>query len=984
LLVLLAVTILFAGGSLLIKYKLEGLRAVVEYEVEARTGARLHVGDVRVNGLRGFRLENADVAFDSVAGPVLRLQAPIAYVYLNMTDLAYGHIGIDRIEIDNAAIRLHRPLDRSWLPTATSQDKTSTGLIGSSPFRVLGKNATLELENIVGETNLSAKAFDFDVSRLEGSPDVVAKLSGRLEKEKDFKLDLRLTSAEDFDLRLHCDEITAADLAAVFPASRQFVQSGSVSPSLRIAGYPDNVLVVAFEAPFAGVSVNSQPDFIEPARGQLTGVAQYDIARHILTLTTAKGESDQIDGKVDGSISFEEDYPRFDLRFDVVHLPLQDAMDYTMADRADAYGATRIAFREPHSLQMVLKGTSETPVMQLQGSIAGGEFEFKPKDKSYPAAKLHLGAMTLSWDSQAASPVGSFTVTDGTLTHTATGLTAQKVSGTLSLAKKKVIINPLNAEVTGNPFVGAIQYDYSTDRFEASANGTLSGLDKVVPESMAESLALSGSALFHCALTKQKKQYAIEAEVDATQAEIGWQWWFLKPAGVGALARKLHVEINPYSDVTISANTSVAGSHATIKATFNYAKSSRAWRAQNIEASATAIDVPALGRCLKVPYAVSGGAGKAASVKWARKDESWELSGSGDVDDLSLLPEGGEAPMHCRGIHVETHIANAPEPTGSLALTVEKATMPPLRAAWFAKAKMDEKQRQRYGGKSRNWTFTLKGKTVEVPPWKGEKFEGKAFVREADAGLDSFKANLAGGGAIAGSYRRWVRENRYEVALDWHDINSHYLLEQLHYPLVVSGAASGNFQYAMNKNDAKSLKGRGGFEMNDGQFSADFLISQIEGRLKKNQLTSLPPSLKFAHLKSDINIENETVKTENLELDSEGIKIKGNGSFALKGDMDYDFKVALSPDMAERIPALRDNLNIQGLRLAQQDLELAFKVSGPTLSPQSELTQSPSVGVTIVSSALELTNDAMRVIDIPRKVLVDLLRIGGGLVGVSK
>jgi hypothetical protein len=58
-------------------------------------------------------------------------------------------------------------------------------------------------------------------------------------------------------------------------------------------------------------------------------------------------------------------------------------------------------------------------------------------------------------------------------------------------------------------------------------------------------------------------------------------------------------------------------------------------------------------------------------------------------------------------------------------------------------------------------------------------------------------------------------------------------------------------------------------------------------------------------------------------------------------------------------------------------------VQGPLFNPQGELTEAPGLGVTLVSSALELTNDAMRVIDIPRKVLLDLLRIGGGIVGVK-
>ena len=44
------VAALFAGSALFIKYKLEGLRATVQATIEARTGARLSVGSVVVNG----------------------------------------------------------------------------------------------------------------------------------------------------------------------------------------------------------------------------------------------------------------------------------------------------------------------------------------------------------------------------------------------------------------------------------------------------------------------------------------------------------------------------------------------------------------------------------------------------------------------------------------------------------------------------------------------------------------------------------------------------------------------------------------------------------------------------------------------------------------------------------------------------------------------------------------------------------------------
>jgi len=94
--------------------------------------------------------------------------------------------------------------------------------------------------------------------------------------------------------------------------------------------------------------------------------------------------------------------------------------------------------------------------------------------------------------------------------------------------------------------------------------------------------------------------------------------------------------------------------------------------------------------------------------------------------------------------------------------------------------------------------------------------------------------------------------------------------------------------------------------------------------------------------------------------------------------------VSLSPETAEKIPILRDNFNVAGLRLAKQDVDLVFKVKGPLFNPQGELAELPPIGITLVSSALERTNDAMRVMDIPRRMFLDLLKIGGGIVAKPK
>lgn len=982
LLILLVVTILFAGGALFVKYKLEGLRAVVQQEVESRTGAKLQAGRVVVNGLRGLRVDDAAVTFESPGSPVVQCDAPVAYVYINIADLLYGQISIERIETENAMIRVGRRADRPWIATEGDTFKQDSRLLSPPSFRVIGRQCTLELLNVVGDTRLQITDLGFDISRLTGSPDITAKLNGKIGPgaDSDLKVDLRFTSMEDFSLGVHSGAIAADDINVFLPASQRFIKSGVASPNLRVAGYPDGILVLALEAPFDELTVRGQPDFIRPIRGTIRGMASYDATKRLLTLTTAKAESDQLAGRVEGSISFDAPGPVFDLRLDATRLPISEALSYVLQGRADAYGTYDFTPQEPYQIYATLQGTVEAPEIAFHASAGGGQFAFTANDTSLPQVNLQLGGIALAWTTDTSIPTGSFTVTDGTLMHAASGLKAQKVSGVLAVENQRITMDPLNAEVMGSPFVGRMRYDMDSGRMELTANGVLPNLEETMFGASINVMSVSGSAAVHCNVVKSADRYVVEADLDATQAEIGYRPWFIKARGVGADVKKVHIEVIPNRTLSVEAEANVASSDFTVATEMYYRKNT--WQLGSVTGTADRIDVDGIGKCLRIPYKVSGGAGTDTKFEWRREageGNAWQMKASSTFDALSLFPEGGQKPMVCEGVRMEVEMTGPADPKGTLRVHAKKGRMPAIRDKWFASLKNDSKENPNLGAK---WTFDLAADALDAPPWKGTKFAGTAYARPSEAGLDTFAADVDGGGHVQGSYRSFKQDNTYELTLQWTSIPAVYLLDQLDYPHVLNGTTTGEIRYTLDRDDPGTLKGRGHFEVREGLFSADFILSQLQGRLE-SKLSSLPSSLKFTQLKSDFVLDRDVVKTPNLQLASEGLRVTGQGQFVLHGDMDYDLKVAVSPSLAEKIPALRDNFNVQGLRLAQQDVELAFKVKGPTFNPQGELAEFPPLGITLVSSALEVTSDAMKVIDIPRKILADLLKIGGGIVGMK-
>ena len=988
LLLLLFVAALFAGGALFVKYKLEGLREAVQEEILARTGARLQVGSVLVNGLRGLRLDDLEITLTSEAGPVLDFKSPLTYIYIDLIDLLYGEVSVERVQADNAVIRFTRPLDQPWMTGKTVRFQEAPRLLERPSFHFTGTGCRLEVVNVVGETRLDIDDFAFDIIRMPGFPDITAKFAGALASapDKKAKVNMRFASFEDFDLRLECDAITAGDVAVFLPASQRVVQSGEVSPTVRVAGYPNNTLIVAFEAPFKDFSVRNQPAFIRPATGSFSGVAAYDTNTHELTITAGKAESASIGGRIEGAMSFAGGKPKFDLRLEATGLPLNEALQYAFESRASEYGTFDFQVHEPHALHLALQGSAEEPVISISGDAAGGVFTFAPNDPRFPTGELNLGRMTLSWQSGQTEPVGSFTVVDGSLTHAFSGISAQKIAGALTFEEGRVSIDPLNAVIKDHPFVASIQYNIAEQTLRASLNGLVSGIEDSRLAKLSPHLSLAGSANLNCELVKTPGKVTIDGELEATQTEIGLFWWFLKPPGVGMAATNIHAEIVPQQSFSFAAGVGVASSQLALSGEGTYRGGK--WVADAFRITSEQVDAIGAAQCLRLPYALTGGVATNGTYEWVRdggqgEDIQWHMSAGFNIDEIALTPNGAETPQRYRGVRLAVSQTEGAESTGRMSVQVEQASMPALGEPWFIPMKTDPEILEMYPDRNREWTYELAAETLEVPPWKGSAFKGTAQMNLKEGGLREFSADIEGGGHVEGSYWSIREDNAYEMSFDWKDTPVNYLIDQMGYPHVFTGTSSGKLTYSMDRDDPGTLKGGGVFEIRQGQFSADFLISQLEGRLE-DQLTALPLSLGFERLSANVGFDGDTVTTKDLILVAQGLTLTGEGTYVRDGDMDYDLKVAFSPEVAKQIPVLRDNLSVQGHKLAQQDIELAFKLKGPLFDPKGQLSAPPPVGVTLVSGALEITSDAIKVIDAPRKILFDLLRIGGGIVGAAR
>lgn len=984
LLALLVLAAAAAAGMLLVKYQLERLRGSIYAEIQARTGLLIRVERLEVHGLTGIRLDQLHVEVDTKSGPRADLFVPRAFLHVSLIELIQGRIALDRLELDHARIRLARPPENAWL---ASDVALPSGLGGGASFRVVGEDCTLEIAGAVGNSRLEIGGLDFDLNRLSGSPHIIANITGRLggDEGQEFAVFARYATLEDFDLRFQSDGLSPSDIAVFFPQATDILAAGRLAPSIRLSGYPRRAMVVALELPFKGLEFQDAATYPVPPEGVLTGLASYDLASRLFTLNSARTIAPEFEGRVEGTIDMAQPLPEFDLRLEVQQLPVARVMEMVSGKWLAEYGSLEIETPEPYKFFVTLRGNAEEPRVGVEVQMAHGGLRFAPAVAANPSADLKFSLLSLSWDSDAEFPRGSLALAGGAVRHPATAIVAENLSGNLAFSGDGIVIDPVVAQVAGNTIMGSLRYDLARKAVKFDLSGTIGALEELAFVKDNPALALYGAA----SIERMSGNYVpgtltLDATVDLTRAGIEWEWWIAKAPGIGARLEDVRAEIATGKSASLAFSAAIDTTE--IAAEISFARRSDKWLPLEAAASSSKVSMATANKLLNIPYAIGGGTGTGATLQWTRLPGdagNSEMRIGGHIDDLTLQPAGLRERISGKDVRVDTIIRKrGGERTGELALDVASADLPPVGSPWMLPLREDDDpSMDRFPALDRRWTYTLKADELTYPPWEGAEFTGAAFQHDGESGFESFSAQVDGGN-IGGMYSLAKPENLQESDFHWERVPARFLLDHLKLPPVFTGTVTGGIKYIIDRDDRGTLRGNGYFDVADGQFSADFLFAQFARQLEGGAIT-LPPSLKFEHFTSEVELQGDVVRTNNMRLVSDAVTINGEGRFVVDGDIDYHLRIELPPATAQGIPALRTYFNLDGLRHSQNNLKLAFRVHGSRHNPTVALDGMPSVGDTILSGAVEVTADVMKVVDLPRQILLDLFKIGGGIVGAG-
>ncbi len=981
-----------AAGAVLVRNRLDGIRQILLATASERLGGHFSVGTVAINGLRGLAAEGVRIHLEPTDGPSLLLDAPMVRINLDLADLLAGHVTLGQISLDGAVIEITRPAGAKWFSASNSPG--STPQIPNFPFRIRGNGCSVHLFNLVNDTDLRIDHIDFDASRQPGAADLVARLTGMVNQneEKRFEVFGRIASIDDFDLRAQSGPVSIDDVCQYLPVARKYVSSGGVTPNLRVAGYPGTLITTALDLRFEQLASPAQPIFLAPATGSLHLFAQYDAAKELLGITAGRLDTDQASGRLEGTISFAAPSPVLDLRINADKLPIAPAIAQYLPPATEAYGDLSAELGTPYRLSATLGGTLASPSFVAQGSAASAKLKFAPKKSlGLPGAQVELGAVEVSWDSATRQPKGSLVILGGGISEPFKGITLSRLSCSALLSDGALRADSLSAEINGQPFFGRFSYDLAKKNAAFSLNGTFTDLEKTVLHAPVPDLMLDGTASIRCSGSISEKLIELDASADLTQARVGFEWWLRKPIGTGAGIKNLNAKIVPHKTMEIHGEAAIDAT--IIKAVLSHRWSQDKWKQTHARVDVPKLDINTAGKCMNIPYTATGTFATDGFYEWKPAGNGPDaniITLGGEFDYVHFVPKGCPVPMVCSHAHFEMTQDNTNEaaPTGRIVIRAEDAHIPPTSATWLlplepldpnnGPAKKDD------GGPSRVWDYDLSGGSLEMPPWKGTDFKGRVFDNTKESGLSSFEATVDGG-TVHGSYTHGKGTNFMRLAGEWNNIPAFYIIRHIDLPEVLEGRISGKVDYTMNSdNPTATLNGKATFAANEGHFLPEALASTFGAELGGSLGQLHPSALTFSNFSGDVVLKADHIITDNMKVELPGMTLSGNGTWVLKGDIDYNITLSVNPDTAEQIPLLRDSFNLEGLRLTKRNVDLGFHITGPSSKPISQLAGMPNMGVTLVSGAAEMTSQAVRVIDLPRQLLMSIFKTGGGILGASR
>ncbi|HDP36085.1 MAG TPA: hypothetical protein ENN29_13375, partial [Candidatus Hydrogenedentes bacterium] len=945
---------------LFLKYRMEHARAFSANALRERIGVDFGFDAIETKGLRSLRIKGLRLAMPLPGMGQAALNVDSAQVTLSLTELFRGRAVIGEAEINKA--RLVIDGTKEIAPRKNNQNRTSRTpeelLAMLPPVAVYVNNSIIELHITPNTAPVLIEDISLQFSNAPNLSEAQLHLTANSTTEDvfgEFIFEGAYRLPDIIDARVGIQNISAAHL-------RHFLKmpegvDGRVSARIHAFGMLKHQITAELEAEVNKVSFPAAPAGMERIGGALNASLQWDAAAQKIRLLDGKANTSLADMDVRGTLDITQSPPVVNATATISNIPAETLFAAYLGDDAARFGELDIALSPDTRITVSAQGAVDSLTTKAAAYAPLLTLAVRPNDKTLPHGNARIEQISVTWDDFSGMPVGTANLVDGTVVAEMLGVAASNIAGTLSFDGDAVSLRPITATISTKPWSGAASYSLSNRELTFDVNGALTNIEQTPLHDLVKKLWLGGEISLRARGTfGPEGRLRLQGNADITRGMVAFEWWLRKPIGVGASIHTIEVDMIPGRTLDVQGEASIEDTR--IIADLDYVYAEGKFQQKRIRVDVPHLEINSAGKCVQIPYTALG---------TACQDAYYESNLVGDVfgddiakigghfDYVSFLPDGGENPLVCRDADVLVTLTDIKDVERSASLVVHagEAHVPPFGDDWLLPLEPDDPE---YYEEEENdepkppqpWTYTLSADKISVPPWEGNNFAAEIYNNEEETGFVFFRADV-GSGRLEGKHRHEKEDNIMHLEAVWESIPAGYIIRHLELPEVLAGDISGNIIYVVDQDDPRAtMRADGEFTVRDGHFIPEQLAFMLANTLGNSFIALHPDALTFKEVSSKVRIEGDQIHTTDLVIDSEGMRITGNGVWVMEGDLDYRIDVAITPDLADQIPLLRDYFNVQGFRMTQQNIELGFHLTGPTFQPTGQLAGLPPIGVTIV------------------------------------
>lgn len=993
LLVFVLVGVLGATGVMFLKYRLEDARDLTVAAIRSRIGVEFSFGALRAEGLRTLHVSDLHMSTPVPGLGRITLDVAALQMRLSVLELFQGRAAIGSASIDGG----HFVIDRTGLP---EQRRSDAGRGGGSiilpahlpPVTLSGRNCRVEMRPAAGADPIIIEEIDFLLNNRPDIPEATLRLAALANAGGNTAVLAAQASwrqADVFDAVVEVSGLDRTHVAQAVAVPEDV--SGHMSARVQLWSRLEQPMMARVEAEFRGLNapLANVPLPLHDLDATLNALLEWDQVSQRIEILSCDVQSSLATVAAAGIVALDSPLPVLDVAATVRDIPFERLLPELLPETVGALGTPALDLAEGVEITLHARGELSAPALSLHLVLPEATAAFTPDNSTLPGGSVRIERAAVLWDDFSGLPTGVATITGGDIIAEQFGLKVEALMGNLVLDEDGLAVNSITATVSGRPWSGAVKYKIPSGEVHFDVNGALTGIEDTPLHDLVEKLWLSGEIAFRGSGSYSPGgRIQFNASADVTRGGVAYEWWLNKPVGVGASIHNIDVLIDPGNKLEVRGEAAIEDTQ--LQAHFHHIPHEGRWQTHHIRLDIPHLEVNSAGKCIQIPYTAIGGACRDGFYEWKPVGENIGDNIStigGHFDYVSFLPDGGAYPLVCHDASVTVTLTNIEngERSGELVVHAREAQVPPFGEDWLLPlGATDPEYLEKYPDEPRPMTYKLSADVISVPPWEGRQFAGELYSNEDETGFYFFRAE-AGNGQLEGVYRHEKEDNVMHLQATWDSIPAAYIIRHLELPEVLAGDITGEVSYVVDQDDPRATaRAEGHFTVTDGHFVAEQLGQMLMDEIGGSIIALHPDALAFDKVASEVRIEGDQIHTDNLIIQSEGITIEGSGVWVMDGDLDYRVDVAVSPDLAEQIPILRDNFNVQGFRMTQRDIELGFHITGPTFRPTGQLAGLPPIGVTLVSGAAEMTGEAIRLFDMPRQMLMSVFRIGGGILGATR